>query len=113
MRAFKQGDQDMKDEARIVRVETVIEHISFMLDRIDKRFDSLEKKVDDRCNKIETDFKEFQRLVFMKFEKIDDRFFDLHKESKNHFRWLMAFGVAILGSPLVIKLINYFHLIKF
>lgn len=112
MRAFKQGDQDMKDEARIVRVETVIEHISYMLDRMDKRFDTLDKKIDSRADKLELELQEFKRSTQLKFEKIDDRFYDLHKESKIHFRWMMAFGVAILGSPFVISLINYFHLVK-
>ncbi len=102
MKAFKrEGEQDMKDESRIVRVETVIENLQYILEKMDKRFD-----------KIEIDLKDMQRGISNKFDQINDRFHDLHKESKVHFRWMMAFGVAILGSPLVVSLINYFHSVK-
>lgn len=35
----------MNNESRIVRVETVIEHINFMLERTDKRFDKIENDI--------------------------------------------------------------------
>ncbi len=47
MKVRKQEGGHMKDEARIVRVETVIEHIQYMLDRMDKRFDKIDENIKD------------------------------------------------------------------
>jgi len=102
MKAFKrEGDRGMKDEARIVRIETVIEHIQYVLDRVDKRFDSLELTLEHKFNKID-----------LKFDKIDQKFNELHRESKIHFRWMIGLGITILGSPFVPHLINYLHSVK-
>ena len=39
----KTEESEMNNESRIVRIETVIEHIQYMLDRIEKRFDKTEE----------------------------------------------------------------------
>lgn len=97
MKAHKSEGGSMKDEARIVRVETVIEHIQYMLDRIDKRFDDVDKKF----NKLETEMKELRTDI-----KNDFKFFNekIDKETKYNggrswvqFSFLFTMIVSVLG----------------
>ncbi len=99
MKAHKQeGTNKMKDEARIVRVETVIEHIQYMLDRIDKRFD-----------KIDSDLKEFKKEVSDKFDGMNNKFNEVRKEALGHFRWTLTFIIAVFASPVIANVYQYFH----
>lgn len=52
MEAHQETHRRMNNESRIIRVETVIEHIKYMLERTDARFDAL----DDKMSKLSTKF---------------------------------------------------------
>jgi hypothetical protein len=70
----------MDNESRIVRVETVIDHIQYLLERIDKRFDGLDTKMSER------------------FEKMDNCNRELNNRLDSTMRWLVGIGITSLIS---------------
>ena len=72
---------------RVVRIETIIEHINFMLERIDKRFDAIEERLDKNDVKIES----------------------IRKEGWAQMRWILTFLIALCASPFITNIIQYFH----
>lgn len=74
MKLRSAGEKGMNNESRIVRVETVIEHIQYMLDRIDKRFD----KADENMVALRKD-------ITQTAMRTDDNLIDIRKEMKEGF----------------------------
>lgn len=70
----------MDNEARIVRVETVIDHIQYLLERIDKRFDNLDSKISER------------------FEKMDTCYREMNSRQDSNLRWMIGIGITALLS---------------
>ena len=70
----------MDNESRIVRVETVIDHIQYLLERIDKRFDGLDSKMGER------------------FEKMDSCNREMNNRLDSTMRWMMGIGITSLIS---------------
>jgi hypothetical protein len=52
---------------RVVRLETIIEHIHLSLERIEKRFDELEKNINIRFDKIEQRLDKSENHIWINF----------------------------------------------
>jgi len=72
--------QAHNEEARITRVETVMEHIQYMLEKMDKRFDEMEEKINHKLDKME------HRIQLVN-QRLD-----------SSTRWLIGIGVTSLLS---------------
>ena len=94
MKAHIAEEKGMNNESRIVRVETVIEHIHYMLDRMDKRFD----KIDERLIEVQ---KETKEGLLRNDSKID-----------LNFKWVVGTMITLFilngALPIITKMISTF-----
>lgn len=103
MSAIKKEEEFMKTNDmsnRIVRVETVIEHINFMLERMDKRFD----EVDARFTKLDKKIDDHAKDVKQQLEKFDSRMW-------TNFYWILGtmLTLAITGAGIMAKGFGWFN----
>lgn len=76
-RAVKYEDEEMNNESRIVRIETVIEHLTYILDKMDKRADITDKKIDDLRIDMKQDF------------------VSVYKKVDSNFKWLVSIIISL------------------
>lgn len=90
MQSFLDNGIAMDNEPRIVRIETVIEHIQYLLERIDKRFDSFDVRMSDR------------------FEKMDNCNREMNGRLDATMRWILGIGItsliSIFGAIIALRL---------
>ncbi len=90
MQSYIENGIEMDTESRIVRVETVIEHVQYLLERIDKRFDSLDSRMAER------------------FEKMDNCNREMNNRLDSTMRWMMGIGItaflSVFGAIIALRL---------
>lgn len=114
MKAHKYEEKPMNTESRIVRVETVIEHIQYMLNRIEQRFDTL----DGRINDLSSDMKEGYEKLNTKIDtcigslekKIGNDIGRLETKIDTNFKWVVGMMITLFVLngfvPVISKLIT-------
>ena len=70
----------MTEEARLTRMETVVEHIQYILEKMDKRLDEMEGKLNH------------------KFDRMEQRINQVNQRLDSSTRWLVGIGVTSLLS---------------
>lgn len=89
MQAYATSEaEQMNNESRIVRVETVIEHISYMLDRIDKRFEALDQKLEVKFTLLE----EREATIDKKIDATINR---LEQKVDTNFKWIVGMMITL------------------
>ncbi len=106
MKAHKFEDGKMNNESRIVRVETVIEHIHYMLEKIDKRFD----QVDENTNLLRQEMKEGFNKVDNRFLEVDKKIDRLDSKIDSNFKWIVGTIITLFvlngALPAITKMVS-------
>lgn len=75
-----QAHADDTTESRITRLETIMEHVQYMLERMERRFEDMETKIN------------------YKLDKMEQRINAVNQRLDASTRWLIGIGVTSLLS---------------
>ncbi len=100
----------MDNDSRMIRVETIIEHIQYMLARMDKRFDGMEEGFDKLDKKIDA----LEVRLDSKIEKLDTKIDitvnRLESKMDTNFKWIVGMMITLFVLdgflPMITKLVE-------
>ncbi len=104
MKAYR---SDNGNTTKVAVLETVIGQISQTLERLEDKIDNIDKKMDDGFFKVDKKIEELRIETKEDIKELRKESNTIRSENTSHFRTTMFALLTLLGSPLIIKSIEY------